>query len=232
MTRFLSLFRRMIIGRIVGEKMPIGVSSIALPELVHSSVKIINSQLNGKIHVDKNSIIKDCFLLVDELRIGRNTSLWGPNIDIYSMLNPVTIGSFCSIARNVSMQEYNHRMDRCSTHFFASNVFGLGMKDDIVSHGPITIGNDVWIASQVVIGSGATIGDGAVIGANSLVIGNVPPYAIVAGSPARVIKYRFEDKIIARLLDVKWWEWDDERILKNRELFLETLTSDALDRIV
>lgn len=212
--------------------MQAGGSSISSPEFVHPSVNIINSHLAGQIHIDKNSTIKDCFLLVDELHIGRNTSLWGPNIDIYSMLNPVRIGSFCSIARNVSMQEYNHRMDRCSTYFFSSNVFGEGMAQDIESRGPITIGNDVWIASHVVIGSGATIGDGAVIGANSVVMGNVPPYAIVAGSPARVVKYRFDDYVISLLLDIKWWEWDDERIRKNRELFLGALTFDVLDRIV
>ncbi len=106
------------------------------------------------------------------------------------------------------------------------------MEQDIASRGPITIGNDVWIASHVVIGSGATIGDGAVIGANSVVLGTVPPYAIVAGSPAKLLRYRFEEHIVDRLISLKWWEWDDERILRNRELFLETLTSDILDRIV
>lgn len=206
--------------------------SVSCPALVHPEAKLINSSLYGKIHVGKGSIIKDSYLLADELHIGRNTSLWGPNINIYSMLNPVKIGSFCSIARDVSIQEYNHKMDRCSTYFFSSNVFNEGMVKDIDSHGPITVGNDVWIASQVVIASGVTIGDGAVVGANSVVLGDIPPYAIVAGSPAKILRYRFEEKIVERLLSLKWWEWDDERILRNRELFLDTLTSDVLDRVV
>jgi virginiamycin A acetyltransferase len=206
--------------------------TVSHPELVHHEATVTNSTLSGKIHVGKASIIKDSYILVKELNIGRNTSLWGPNIDIHGMLNIIKIGSFCSIARNVSIQEYNHKIDRCSTYFFSSNVFNEGMEQDIKSRGPITIGNDVWIASQVVIGSGATIGDGAVIGANSVVLGDVPPYAIVAGSPAKVLRYRFDEHIVVRLLALKWWEWDDERLLRNRELFLEPLTSDVLDRVV
>lgn len=209
-----------------------GNASVTHPKLVHPNAKIINSTLVGEVHVGKGSIVKDSYILVKELHVGRNTSLWGPNIDIHGMLNPVRIGSFCSIARNVSIQEYNHKMDRCSTYFFSSNVFNEGMEQDIKSRGPITIGNDVWIASQVVIGSGATIGDGAVIGANSVVLGDVPPYAIVAGSPAKVLRYRFEEHIVERLMALKWWEWDDERILSNRELFLAPLTADVLDRVV
>lgn len=205
---------------------------VSHPELVHPEATITNSNINGMVRIGKGSIIKDCFILASDLHIGRNTSLWGPNIDIHSMLNPVRIGSFCSIARNVSIQEYNHRMERCSTYFFSSNVFDEGMEHDIASRGPITIGNDVWIASQVVICSGATIGDGAVIGANSVVLGEVPPYAVVAGSPAKILRYRFEEHIVERLIALKWWEWDDKRILRNRELFLEPLTSDVLDRIV
>lgn len=105
------------------------------------------------------------------------------------------------------------------------------MEQDIASKGPISIGNDVWIASHVVIGSGANIGDGAVIGANSVVVGNVPPYAVAVGSPARVVKYRFDERLITQLLEIRWWEWEDERIKQNRELFLNPLTSDSFDRI-
>jgi acetyltransferase-like isoleucine patch superfamily enzyme len=189
------------------------------------------ASLKGGIHVGKKSILKECFILASELHIGRNTSLWGPNIDIQSFLNPVRIGSFCSIARNNSIQEFNHRLDRCSTYFFSANIWEEGMQQDIASRGPITIGNDVWIGSHVVIGSGATIGDGAVIGANSFVTGEIPPYAVAAGNPAKVLRYRFDDMTIERLLALQWWQWDDDRILRNRGLFLETLTADILDRV-
>lgn len=205
--------------------------SVSHPELVHPEATLTNSTLSGRVHVGKGSLIRDSLVSAREVHIGRNTSLWGPSISIHARLNPVRVGSFCSIARHVSLQEYNHRVDRCSSYFFSSNVFDEGMDQDVTSRGPITIGNDVWIAAQVVIGSGATIGDGAVVGANSLVLGEVPPYAVVAGNPAKVLRYRFEDAVVERLLALKWWDWDDERILRNRELFLESLTTEVLDRV-
>ena len=75
--------------------------------------------------------------------------------------------------------------------------------------GDVLIGNDVWIATEAIIMSGVTIGDGVVIGARAVVTKNVPPYTIVAGNPAIVMKQRFDDKTIQRLLDVKWWSWSD-----------------------
>jgi virginiamycin A acetyltransferase len=206
--------------------------TVSFPELVHPTARILNSTLQGRIHVGESCVIKDSFLLAGDLRIGRGTYFWGPNIDIHCMLNPVIVGSFCSIARNVSIQEYNHRMDRCSTYFFSCNVFHEGMAKDIDSRGPIQIGNDVWIASHVVIGSGVTIGDGAVVGANSVVVRDVPPYAVVAGCPARVLRFRFDESLVERLLKLRWWDWDNARIVRNRELFLTPLTHEVLNRVV
>ena len=77
---------------------------------------------------------------------------------------------------------------------------------------PVYIGNDVWIGDYVWIKNGITIGDGAIIGAHAVVTHNVPPYAIVAGNPAQILKYRFTSEIIADLLNLKWWELPDEVI--------------------
>jgi len=82
--------------------------------------------------------------------------------------------------------------------------------DDIRTH----IGNDVWIGGNVLIKAGVSVGDGAVIGMGSVVTKDVPPYAIVAGCPARVIRKRFEDPIIEKLLKIKWWNFDEERLHK------------------
>ncbi|WPZ09169.1 CatB-related O-acetyltransferase [Roseivirga spongicola] len=152
--------------------------------------------------------------------LGRYTSLNGPNTDLQALHNSIEIGSFCSIARSVSFQEFNHRIERPSTYFMAQNVFGLDRKLDTDSKGGITIGNDVWIGMHSLILSGAHIGHGAIIGANTVVNGEIPPYAIAVGSPARVVGYRFSEKKINELLEMKWWDWPISKIQKNQDFFL------------
>ena len=101
---------------------------------------------------------------------------------------------------------------------FLQNILGIP-KGDITSKGSIVIGNDVWIGAQSILVSGIKIGDGAVIAANSVVTKDVPPYAIVGGSPAKVINYRFSEEIISELANLKWWDWDLAKIKKNRSFF-------------
>ena len=81
--------------------------------------------------------------------------------------------------------------------------------------GDIVIGNDVWIGYEAVVMAGVTIGNGAIIGARAVVTKDVPPYTIVGGVPAREIRRRFSDDVIARLLELKWWDWPAERIQRN-----------------
>lgn len=140
-----------------------------------------------------------------EVKIGRYTVINGPNTDIYCSLNPISIGAFCSIARNVSIQEFNHDYTRFTTSFIEKNLLNKRNRS-MVSAGPIVIGNDVWIGSQCVILSGTKIGDGVVVAANSVVKGDIPPYAIVAGSPAKILKYRFPPEIRIKIMESKWWE--------------------------
>ena len=94
--------------------------------------------------------------------------------------------------------------------------------DDLmsISKGPIIVGNDVWIGFRSIILSGVTIGDGAVIYAGSVVTKDIPPYAIVAGVPAKIIRYRFDAKTIERLARVAWWDWPDEVIKSRLDDFL------------
>jgi acetyltransferase-like isoleucine patch superfamily enzyme len=128
------------------------------------------------------------------------------------------IGKFCSIAWDVTIYlGGNHRLD-----WFALYPFGgarwpeaEGLEDVLGGKGDVTIGNDVWIGSNVIIMSGVTIGDGAVLGAGSVVTSDVEPYTVVAGNPAKVIKKRFSDEVVARLLELRWWDWPDEKIRKN-----------------
>lgn len=124
------------------------------------------------------------------------------------------IGKFCQIAAEVKfiMNGGNHRSDGVST--FPFFIFGgdwsgrVDGETDPVMRGDTVIGNDVWIGYDALIMPGVRIGDGAIIGTRSVVTKDVPPYAVVAGNPATVVKMRFDDKTIDSLLKVSWWDWD------------------------
>lgn len=146
----------------------------------------------------------------------------------YSTVNDSTIGKFCSIADNVKIGLYNHYMNAVTTHPFVSNKdFGIAehnyYSEDIRKsvRKPVIIGNDVWIGTNVVILRGVTIGDGAVIGAGAVVTKDIPPYAIAVGNPAKVIKYRFTEEQIQKLLSIKWWEWDITKLKGNIKDFYD-----------
>lgn len=162
-----------------------------------------------------------------QISIGRHTSINGPGTEICAAIHPVMIGKYCSIARQVSIQEYNHNYLRVSSSTLSSKFFGNSKKDDLISNGSIKIGNDVWIGSKVTILSGVSIGDGAIIAANSLVNKDVEPYTIAGGVPAKVLKLRFSQDIIRELMNLRWWEWSDEKIRDNKEFFLNVLTMDS-----
>jgi virginiamycin A acetyltransferase len=130
------------------------------------------------------------------------------------------IGKFCMIASNVSfiMNGANHLTDAISSYPFA--IFGKAWQNAMdqklyPSKGNTIIGNDVWIGYNVKIMPGITIGDGAIIATNSTVTKNVDPYTIVGGNPAKEIKKRFPEATIKKLLKIKWWDWDIEKITRN-----------------
>ena len=126
------------------------------------------------------------------------------------------IGAFCSIASHCSSGGGEHDMTGVSTSpvFYAGrNILGAHLAELKSEASPsVRIGNDVWIGEMAFIRPGVTIGDGTVIGAHSVVTRDVPPYAVVAGAPARVLRYRFSEEEIDKLLRLKWWERDDEAL--------------------
>jgi acetyltransferase-like isoleucine patch superfamily enzyme len=128
------------------------------------------------------------------------------------------IGKFCSIAEGVVVfLGANHRVDWITTYPFGhihENEFPKVSREHghPATKGDVIIGNDVWIATNAVIMSGITIGDGAVIGAYSIVTKDVPPYTIVAGNPAKRIRKRFDDVVVSKLLELKWWDMDESKI--------------------
>ena len=133
------------------------------------------------------------------------------------------IGKFCALARGVKfiMNDANHKMSGFSTYPFY--IFGNGWEkvtpqdNELPFKGDTIVGNDVWIGYDSVIMAGVKIGDGAIVAAKSIVVNNVPPYTIVGGNPAKIIKQRFTDEIINALLEIAWWNWDIKKISANLE---------------
>ena len=155
--------------------------------------------------------------------IGYGTRINGP-ITIKSHKDaPVTIGRYCAIAYNVRIRARNHHTGYANLLDRLQNIHGFPSLDSL--KGPVNIGNNVWLADNVIILSGVTIGDGAVIGAGSVVVRDIPPYAIAVGNPAKVVKYRFSDSMIEQMLQIKWWEWDQAKIARNKVFFGTDLSS-------
>ncbi|MBY2476583.1 CatB-related O-acetyltransferase [Clostridioides difficile] len=145
------------------------------------------------------------------------------------------IGKFCSIACNSKflMTSGNHTMKSQSTYTFPIfyEEWGLDVShitDAWDNKGDIVIGNDVWIGYDSIIMSGVHIGDGAIIGTRAVVTNDVPPYSIVGGIPAKVIKKRFSDDTISKLLEIKWWNWPYKKIQSN----IQYIQSGNIDKLV
>lgn len=166
------------------------------------------------------------------LEFGRGT-YWGPNTRFLKYLynEKIIIGSFCSIADNVVIQSGGeHRTDLASTWSFDEVLFKK--KDQSRTYKATqntTIGHDVWIGYGAYINSGVTIGSGAVIAAQAVVFNDVPPYAVVMGNPATVVRYRFSQRTVERMLKIAWWHWPQEEIEEHMDFFYGPI-NDFLDR--
>jgi virginiamycin A acetyltransferase len=136
------------------------------------------------------------------------------------------IGKFCAIATGVKfiMNGANHNMSSFTTYPFG--IFGAGWQaglpgiTDLPNKGDTIIGNDVWIGYESIVMPGVRIGDGAIVAAKSVVTKDVPPYTIVGGDPAQIIKQRFDDQVVVKLLSIKWWDWPAEKITSNIPLLV------------
>lgn len=168
---------------------------------------------------------------------------WGYEIGAHSYGRPkvrfpesgrkLAIGSYCSIADRVEiLLGGNHRVDWATTYPFSAlrELWPSAPDTDDYhgSRGDVTIGNDVWLGSGATILSGVTVGHGAVVAAHALVTKDVPPYGIVGGNPAKVIRYRFDEATIAALLDARWWDLPKERIAT----LIPLLQSDRIKELI
>ena len=162
-------------------------------------------------------------------KVGYRSNVIRLQMDKYSYMgnnNSVmntNIGKFCSLASYCAIGGGEHPTNWVSTSpcFYgqSSLVKGKFSNKEYNDSKAVNIGNDVWIGEKCFIKSGISIGDGAIIGSHTVVTKDIPPYAIVVGSPAKVIKYRFNDDIIKQLLDIKWWDFDDIKMKKYSNLF-------------
>lgn len=187
----------------------------------------VNYEIEKNLTIEHPVAIYNMNDIVNGSCIGKYANI-GYNVFMYG---PVKIGRYCSIARNCSIGATNHPINFLTTHMvsyytshtFENNKYFLEKRAENLKNEKVknflkdlridgkyfvVIGNDVWIATNTVILSGVTIGDGAVIAAGAIVTKDVPPYAVVGGVPARILKYRFDEKTIEKLLELKWWNYD------------------------
>ncbi len=183
----------------------------SVPQTLHGIIRlnpgarIIQSRLLGPVYMNRNSQIGP------DVVVGK---YFGMNESCF--IARATVGAYVAIGARTAINPFNHPIDWLSTNEFQYHPKSFDWVDeyndfkrlertpDMFKH--VTIGNDVWTGHNVNVMPGVNVGDGAAIGAGSVVTKDVPPFAIVAGAPAKVLRYRFSEKIIARQLHLKWWE--------------------------
>ncbi|MEA1879619.1 MAG: CatB-related O-acetyltransferase [Campylobacterota bacterium] len=136
------------------------------------------------------------------------------------------IGNYCSIGSGVTFimgGNQGHRVDWTSTFpfHFQANIFEKST-NGYLKYGDTTVGHDVWIGTEAMITAGVSIGTGAIIASRAVVTKDVPPYAVVGGNPAKVLKYRFDDEKIKQLLALEWWHWSEEKIKASMDFLCAT----------
>jgi acetyltransferase-like isoleucine patch superfamily enzyme len=171
----------------------------------------------------------DRLVLPRGVEIGRHTFGYGPDtFPVFTEGARIVVGAFCAIDNEARIHGGGeHVTTRAASYPLNAMLFDRGKRNalDDVETGPTVIGNDVWIGKGATVLAGLTVGDGAVVGTRAVVTKAVPPYAIVAGNPARILRYRFDGETRERLLALRWWEWSDEEIRAQKRWFMGDVQS-------
>lgn len=184
-------------------------------------IRLLIFRLHWRKRNKHNFTVAKTLFPIDSVEVG-NSSYGGIRVLDFGGDYKLSIGSFCSIGPNVTfVLQADHNMNYFSTYPFKVKL--MGEQSEAVSKGNITVKDDVWIGCGVIILSGITIGQGSVIAAGAIVTHDVPPYAIVAGNPAKVIRYRFSDEVIARMLDFDYLNLTSSICKENAKLLYTNL---------
>lgn len=182
-----------------------------------------------KIEADENVYIGPDCEIKGELEIGRRSYMVGET----DVRGNVSIGSFCAIAKKVTLQAQNHDYRKPTDHIYLYEHI-LDQEYSGTGSG-ISVGDDVWIGTKATVLPGVEVGTGAVIGANAVVTRDVEPFEIVGGAPAENIGWRFTEEKRDILLESRWWEWDDEKIRRKKEFFnsnIEEVSAEELKELL
>lgn len=206
-------------------------NNISKTSTLYREANVVHSVLGEYTSVGDFSKVEES-KLDDYARIDRYNYIWKSHIGRHSYTGKNTsiidssIGNFASISWNVTIGGANHNYNKITTHSFLYNdIDNIRPDNSGIAYDRFTekcdIENDVWIGTGAIILRDVHIGNGAVIAAGSIVTKDVSDYAVVAGNPAKVIKYRFDENMIERLLKLKWWDWPDEKIKDNYHFFVD-----------
>jgi virginiamycin A acetyltransferase len=181
-------------------------SIIVNPNIIVGDYTIYNDFVNSPTNFEKNNVLYHYPINHDKLILGK----------------------YCSIACGAKFMFTcgNHTLKSFSSYPFPYlheewGLEGKNVTDAWDNKGDIVIGNDVWISYEATIMQGVHIGDGAIVGAKAVVTNDIPPYTIVGGIPAKQIKKRFPDDVINKLLEIQWWNWDDEKVKSNLQNIMQ-----------